>query len=711
MNWNVQPATQGQPSHQEEVGRPAQPPPAPPPPESSARPRQGISIGKTHVVTQENGKETEIEVFTMSLGAETIELLPLRNWGQLDTYKWGVRGKLPGTPAGLDIAFDHVKMLGQTASTKEPEGCSKLEGLFNEWLALERENLELAKKKDHPKQRPPAQDSSGSPEQRGAHFRVELDTTGQVHIRRLQGKEIVAEIGLNMPGFSGLSSQGLMRKPRKMQVGVLHDWVELDGELFSFEKGNNDAAKLEKTLNGKYLPEAALGRGKDVVIFANAASSTGFDIQFPVTQAGVLNNRRRPLNEDSLALLQDPNACGVLHKAIVIKLTRPSLVFKLKTPDGGERYLERSAEHTVTVTGDDGGQKLIDLSQPVSYLRLSPVELTAVFNHSAINRHSQAAEAAEAAGGLKQAAPPPPAHEPGGAGLLTAGPTALPPSGEARGQRPPEPACQEAQAAAPAQVIISTPVPKTAEALSQPEGAPAEDRRPVAEPVTEGTAPSAAPSKDAPEQAGEQGVTPAVQAKPQPNSWLENVLAQPPIRHAWLASLVYSKIAERFGNSRDATFGLSRCWAVALDETEDIADPAFKGIFLTEKHGLGFLCREQMARFNQGVAFIGTQESAIQGIGVSLLGVGFDVQQRVVLVITDDYRKKFGVPDQTLAQELGRLEEYGAVIMSVKEVLHSQDPIEVLWTVPAAQENSDDPRIIESIRPTVVHPGAVGVVD
>jgi len=118
-----------------------------------------------------------------------------------------------------------------------------------------------------------------------------------------------------------------------------------------------------------------------------------------------------------------------------------------------------------------------------------------------------------------------------------------------------------------------------------------------------------------------------------------------------------------------------------------------------------------MARFNQGVAFIGTQESAIQGIGVSLLGVGFDVQQRVVLVITDDYRKKFGVPDQTLAQELGRLEEYGAVIMSVKEVLHSQDPIEVLWTVPAAQENSDDPRIIESIRPTVVHPGAVGVVD
>jgi hypothetical protein len=684
MNWNVQPATEGQPSHQEGVGQPAQRSSAPSPPESSARPRQGISIGKTRVLTEENGQEREIEVFTMSLGGETIELLPLRNWGQLDTYKWGVRGKLPGTPAGLEISFDHVKMLGQTASTKEPEGCSKLEGLFNEWLALERENLELARKKDQPKHRPAAQDSSGPPEQRGARFRVEQDAQGQVHIRCLQGKEIVAEIGLNIPGFNGLSSQGLMRKPRKMQVGVLHNWVELDGELFSFEKGNNDAAKLEKALNGKYLPDAALGRGKDVVLFANAASSTGFDIQFPVTQGGVLENRRRPLNEDSLALLQDPNACGVLHKGLVIKLTRPSLVFKQKTPDGGERYLERSAEHTVTVTGDDGGQKVIDLSQPVNYLRLSPVELTAVFNHSAINRHSQAApQAAEAAEGLRQAAPPQPApepggtgperrlepaagpeppqpaHEPAGAGLHTAGPPGIPPSRGARGQRPPEPARQEAQAAPP----------------------------------------SASPSKDAQEQAGYRGAAPAVQAKPLPNSWLEKVLAQPPIRHDWLACMVYSKIAERFGNSRDGRFGLSRCWAVALDETKDIADPAFKGIFLTEKHGLGFLCREQMARFNQGVAFIGTQESAIQGIGVSLLAVGFDVQQRMVLVVTDDYRKKFGVPDQTLAQELGRLETYGAVIMSVKELLHSQDPIEVLWTVPAAQENSNDPRITESIRP------------
>ena len=32
---------------------------------------------------------------------------------------------------------------------------------------------------------------------------------------------------------------------------------------------------------------------------------------------------------------------------------------------------------------------MVDLSQPVNYLRLTAVELTAVFNHPAINQHSQ----------------------------------------------------------------------------------------------------------------------------------------------------------------------------------------------------------------------------------------------------------------------------------------------------------------------------------
>jgi hypothetical protein len=188
---------------------------------------------------------------------------------------------------------------------------------------------------------------------------------------------------------------------------------------------------------------------------------------------------------------------------------------------------------------------------------------------------------------------------------------------------------------------------------------------------------------------------PVDKLKPLPNLWLEETFARQPIRHDWFACLAYSKLAARFGNSREGKFGLSACWAVALGETKEIGEPAFKGIFLTEKGGLGFLNQGHVARFNKGVAFIGTHE----GIDVSLVGVGLDVQQRIVFIITDNYRAKFGVPDQTLTQELARLGEYGALIMSVQETLQSPEPLEVVWTVPAEQENPGDPQALESSRP------------
>ncbi|MGA2867386.1 MAG: hypothetical protein ABSF95_23165 [Verrucomicrobiota bacterium] len=660
MNWKNEPATEGQPGHPERLGH------EPHQPLTQAKPVSGkppaITIGKAFVLAEEKGKEVEIEVFTMTLGADTMQLLPLRTWAQLDVHKWTVQGKLPGTPAGLEVTFDHVKILGETVSAKDPDACSKLETIFNQWLALEKDTLELARKKAHPKPSPATPETARQPEQQALHFQVELDKRGQAHIKCLQGKEEAATIGLNPPGFNDLFNQGLMRKPHSLNVGVLHNWVELDGALFSFERGNNDSSKLEKALNERYLPEAALGRGKDVVIFANAASSTGFDIQFPVRLAGVLENRRRPLNEDSLALLQDSNACGLLHKEIVIKVTRPSLVFKQKTPDGGERYLQRTPENTVTLTDDRGGQKVIDLSQPVNYLRLTAVEFTAVFNHPAINQHSKLKSPANGLGqGLPRPdfpkplpPPPPPPPLPAPAGDRTDS-SLTEVQGPVSGS-PAAAASAAAEAAAPALATMEKP----------------------------GTAPS---------------LKPVDKLKPLPNLWLEEILARQPIRHDWFACLAYSKMAARFGNSREGKFGLSACWAVALGETEEIAEPAFKGIFLTEKGGLGFLNQGHVARFNKGVAFIGTQESALEGIDVSLVGVGLDVQQRIVFIITDNYRAKFGVPDQTLTQALVRLAEYGALIMSVQETLQSPEPLEVVWTVPAEQAIPGDPQALESTRP------------
>jgi hypothetical protein len=613
-------------------------------------PRDEITIGKIGMLTP-SGEQAE--VFTMTLGGETINLMPLRNWGQLDVYKWGVRGKLPGTPAGLEITFDHVKVAGEIVSTKAPEGTAKLQKLFNEWLALERGTLELARKKALAKPTAVEPQAALRPEPLVPHFQVEVDKEGIVHLHCRQGKETLATIGLNLPGFNSLFNQGLMHKPHSLKVGALHDWVELDGELFSFEKGNNDASKLEKALNDRYLSATALGQGKDVVVFTNDASSTGFDIQFPAKVGGVIDHRRRPLNEESLGLLQDAEHCGLLPKDLVIKLSRPNLIFKRKTPDGGERYLNRRPENIITMVGDEGQVRTIDLSQPVNFLHLTAVELTAVFNHPAINQHGKASPQ-----------PSRPAEKPG--------PAHVPAAAAERPLPPPLPVSQSRTEASP----IEVPKP-------QP-----------------GVSPPREPPKAVPPKPGEASTPkPAQATKPSPNAWMKPILARPAIRHDWFACLTYSKMAEYFGNSNEGILGPGSCWASSLGDVEDVADPAFRGVFFTERNWLGYLNHGHIARFRNEVAFIGTLESSLEGIGVSLVAVGTDVQQRIAFIVTDGYRAKFGSPEQTVIQELARLKEHGAWVVSVSEVLHSPEPLELIWTVPADQENPDEPQALEHPRP------------
>jgi hypothetical protein len=463
-------------------------------------------------------------------------------------------------------------------------------------------------------------------------------------------------IGLNVIGFNSLVSQGMMRKPRKLEVGALHDWVDLDGIIYSFERGNNDAIKLAEALNAHYLPATTLGQGKDVVIFSNPASSTGFDIQFPTSVGGLRELRRRPLNEETLELLHDPNKCGLLHKDLVIKLSRPTFIFKKKTPDGGERYLEKSPENTVVVAVDGGQEKLIDLSQPVNYLRLTTVELTAVFNHPAVHRHSKSAV------------------RPGGPPIAVE--------------------ASKPQLASPPSPLLPTVSHHTIDTIPTPPPPP------IPPPDSKG-AENLELISMVQEQSGPAIIAPipVVEAKPVTNLWLEPILAQRPIRYDWLACLIYGKAAEHFGNSQPGKFGLRQCWAIALGDVEDIGDPAFKGIFLTEKRGFGFTNQEHMVRFNDSVALIGTPQSAIEGVGVSLLATAMDSEQRIIFIVRDDYRSKFGVPEQTVRQELARLKEYGALLRSVAEAVTHPEPIEVLWTAPADQKNPADPQAFEINRP------------
>jgi hypothetical protein len=640
---------------------------------------------------EEGSNLVNAEVFTMRLGTETIELLPLKTWAQLDVHKWRVQGKLPGTPAGLEITSDHVKISGETVAINDPAGCAKLERLLAEWLALERETqLSIRRARQFQAAAP---ETSEPAEQGRLHFQVELDKRGQVHIRCLQGKEELALIGLTPAGFNSLFSQGFMARPRRLNVGALHDWVELDGVLCSFERSNDDSPELQNLLNEKYVPSSSLGQGKDVVVYANAASSTGFDVQFPVSVGGIVDHRRRPLNEDTLLLLQDPEKSGLLHRDLIIKLARPNLIFKLKTPDGGERYLDSDPGTTVHVAVDGGVERLIDLSQPVNCLRLSAVELTAVFNHPAIHRHSRR----KTSGNGPTTRPQPAAVAPAASTEATKAQAVRPESAPSKivgakvasAINPPQP-----RASAEAPVASSTTTPK------RQGTAPA-----IGAAVAAVNAPQPAKSARATAEAGPvNAVRPAIE-QPQvalprrmPNLWLKDVLAQPPLRHDWFACLVYRKLAERVGNSTEGRFGPSRCWYATLGPATDLEHPRFVGVFLTEKGGLGILTHSREARFHNGVAFIGPKDNLLEGIDVKLLGVGTDAQERLVFAVADAYRSKFGVPESVVTEELTHLKIQGARILGVAELLDDSEPIEVLWTAPEQQANPADPQAVESGR-------------
>ncbi|HTL17029.1 MAG TPA: hypothetical protein VL793_07320 [Patescibacteria group bacterium] len=348
-----------------------------------------ISIGKTTIARAEDG--ALVEIFTMSLGDETIELRPLKNWTQLDTFKWRARCILPRIPAGLEITWNQLKVAGETVSPWDPNACERLEKAFNEWLTLERQSLELAKEKA---QAPAAEAVSRAPEEDGVQIKVDLGNAAQPRLKCLEGNHTVKEVALNMQGLNALIEQGIMRKPKTVKVGALHNWVELDGEMFRFKDDPNGAGQLEKALNERYLVVGDPNAPADVIVSANPASPSGFDIQFPASAIGIVEDRKRHLNEETIQLLQNPERCRVLRSNITARFTPPDLVFKVKTAGGGERYLDSGPESTVTVENEEGQAKTIDLSQPISLLNLGVRELNAVFNHPAINRRARFAQIA-----------------------------------------------------------------------------------------------------------------------------------------------------------------------------------------------------------------------------------------------------------------------------------------------------------------------------
>lgn len=210
----------------------------------------------------------------------------------------------------------------------------------------------------------------------------------------MEGKDSVKEVALNPAGIKALVDLDLMREPKSLKIGALHNWVEMDGDLFRFDDVSNGAAVFEKALNERYVSEDPTGSVQSVTVYSNPASPTGFDLQFPASPHGFAENRRRHLNEETIQILHDTQHCRVLRKGIIVVLTPPHLVFKRRHADLSETHLPAGPSSTVSLRGQDGQVKTIDLSQPVDLMHLTAEDLAAVFNHPAVNRRSALASAA-----------------------------------------------------------------------------------------------------------------------------------------------------------------------------------------------------------------------------------------------------------------------------------------------------------------------------
>lgn len=233
--------------------------------------------------------------------------------------------------------------------------------------------------------------AAAQPDPDAVHVCIELDQAKRPQIKCVDGTQNIKAVALTPTGFNALIELDLMRAPKSLKVGALRNWVELDGQLFRFDDGGNGLAGFEKTLNERYVDET--GPVQNVLVFANPASPTGFDLQFPACPHGFAENRRRHLKEETIRILQDPEKCRVLRKGIVVVLAPPQLIFKQRHPDLSETHLPADETSLVFVQGEDGVQKKIDLSQPVDLSNVTPVELAAVMNHPAVNRRAAAAAA------------------------------------------------------------------------------------------------------------------------------------------------------------------------------------------------------------------------------------------------------------------------------------------------------------------------------
>jgi hypothetical protein len=302
--------------------------------------------------------------FTLSYADETVILEPGKPWPKTDTYKWVTRGLIEEPQSFQVLANGAVEINAEKIPLDDPDGEAKLELQIN---------------KHHPPSiahKPPVIPvrlaELESAESAKVHFRVKLDHLGHLMVECTRGQER-AETGLR--GLPTLVQSGFMIKPKTVHLDPLQRAIELDG--VRFECNAAGARQLEDALNQRYAPTLKPDDATQIIVRENAASATGFDIDFVSIHAGVRAHVKGHLTQEKLNILQDPQHCEMLQPGVILRLSPPNLLIRRRRPDGGEEPVPGLPD--------------------VSYLRAEAGQLQQILNHPLVRRSKELEPSASSA--------------------------------------------------------------------------------------------------------------------------------------------------------------------------------------------------------------------------------------------------------------------------------------------------------------------------
>jgi hypothetical protein len=291
--------------------------------------------------------------YTLSYGKETVTLEPGKPWHKVDTFKWITRGLIE-EPQSLHVLQNGaVEINAERINLDDPNGLTKLEFEIN---------------KHHPPSiahHPPAVSSASFVSETGSsgkvRFKVKLDHLGHLMIESVRGDEHVLT---GLRGLQGLVQGGFMLPPQALHIDPLQRAVEIDGARFECTEAG--ACHLQEILNTRYSPEIQPEDRHLIHVRENAASATGFDIEFIAIHAGGRLEVKGHLSQDRLSLLQDHSRCDLLRHGIILRLSPPYLLVRRRRPDGGEEPIPEIED--------------------VHYLRATAADLQQVLNHKLVRR-------------------------------------------------------------------------------------------------------------------------------------------------------------------------------------------------------------------------------------------------------------------------------------------------------------------------------------